>query len=435
MRTKRSGEATTCRPEEVEMKTFGDARDSFFEHRFGLFIHWGPYAIPAIHEQVLWRYAGQFPRSEYERLMQEFDPQAYDPGEWTALARRVGMQYLCFTTKHHDGFCMWDSAQTDYKITNTPYGKDTLAMLSEACSRDGIKLSLYYSLPDWHHPTYPNRGRHHEMRGPRPGDEPDERAYLGYVRDQISELLNGYGPIYQLFWDVNVAEFHDPSLNELARRLQPGILINNRGPGEGDYSTPERHVPEGGAFAVPTEACQSMGRESWGYREDEDYYRPAFLMGSIDRTLAMGGNYLLNVGPKPDGTLPQECVEGLTEIGDWYARVRAGFDGTTPCTYMVTAPETEMFRYDQIFLTRRGNTFYVHCPEPLQTGTIVLPGFDTHPEKITLLNDGSPLDSRVDIIPWRWTQRPCLRIVGLPRSALSGEPLVVEMEFGEQFAV
>ncbi|MDF2723908.1 MAG: hypothetical protein K0Q59_3583, partial [Paenibacillus sp.] len=273
----------------MAIKRFNDARDRFFDLRYGMFIHWGLYAIPAWHEQILWR--SGMKRKDYEQLVHQFNPVHFDPEAWLNVVQEAGMQYICFTTKHHDGFCMWDSAFTDYKITNAPYGKDILAMLAEACGKRGIPLSLYYSCPDWHHPNYPNKGRHHEMFGPRPGDEPDLDRYYDYVKKQITELLTGYGPIYQLFWDVNVAEYD-----------------NNRGPGKGDYSTPERHVPDGSAFAAPTEACQSLGRESWGYRDGEDYYTNKFLMQSIDKIMAMGGNYLLNVGPKPDGTIPEENI-------------------------------------------------------------------------------------------------------------------------------
>ncbi|MCC2685144.1 MAG: glycoside hydrolase, family 29 (alpha-L-fucosidase), partial [Paenibacillaceae bacterium] len=311
---------------------FNDARDRFFDLRFGLFVHWGLYAIPAWHEQILWR--GDMSRKEYEKLIQLFQPTRFDPEAWLDLAEQAGMQYICFTTKHHDGFCMWDTAETDYKVTNTPYGKDILAQLAEACHRRNFPLSLYYSCPDWHHPHYPNLGRHHEMFGPRPGDEPDLKRYYSYVEKQIRELLTGYGPIYQLFWDVNVAGYFDPGLNELARSLQPGLLINNRGPDQGDYSTPERQVPEGGAFTTPTEACQSLGRESWGYRANEDYYSDKFLMQSLDKILAMGGNYLLNVGPKADGTIAEENAAALRRIGLWYHKVKEAFQDAIPASYM-----------------------------------------------------------------------------------------------------
>ena len=411
------------------IKRFGDGRDWFFEKRFGMFVHWGLYAIPAWHEQLLWR--GAVTRAEYEKLIGEFNPTAFDPDRWLDAVEAAGMAYLCFTTKHHDGFCLWDTKETDYSVMHSPYGRDVLAMLADACARRGILLCLYYSLPDWHHRHYPNQGRHHEMFGPRPGDEPDERKYLDYVRAQVRELLTGYGPIHAFFWDVNVAELCDPSINDMVRELQPAALINDRGPGPGDYSTPERHVPAGREFSRPTEACQSMGREGWGYREDEDYYSHPFLMRSIDRILAMGGNYLLNVGPKADGTLPGECVSGLERIGRWYERVREAFTHAVPASHLLTTTETHLFRYDDVLLTRRGNTFYVHATEPLHTSGIVLDGIDREPESVVLLNDGRELDWAVDTIPWRWTQKPCLRLKGLPVDEITDEPLVARIEFGD----
>ena len=409
---------------------FGDARDWFFEKRFGMFVHWGLYALPAWHEQILWR--GEITRREYETLPGQFNPVSYDPERWLDAAESAGMEYLCFTKKHHDGFCMWDTQETDYNVMNTPYGRDVLAMLADACERRGILLCLYYSLPDWHHRNYPNQGRHHEMFGPRPGDEPDAGAYLEFVRRQVRELLTGYGPIHAFFWDVNVAELHDPSINDMIRELQPQALINDRGPGPGDYSTPERHVPPGHGFAAPTEACQSMGRESWGYRADEDYYSRLFLMQSVDRILAMGGNYLLNVGPMADGTLPKECVDGLERIGRWYEKVSESFRGTVPASHMLTATETHLFRYDDVLLTRRDNTFYVHAPAALHTGGIVLDGLDHEPESVVLLNDGRRLDWTIDVIPWRWKQRPCLRLRNLPVDEISDEVLVARIEFGHR---
>jgi alpha-L-fucosidase len=415
---------------------FHDARDRFFDLRFGMFVHWGLYAIPAWHEQILWR--GKVKRKDYEKLMHEFNPVKFDPDAWLDLAQEAGMQYLCFTTKHHDGFCMWDSAHTEYKITNTPYGKDVLAMLAEACHKRNFPLGLYYSCPDWHHPNYPNKGRHHEMFGPRPGDQPDLDLYYEYVTKQIRELLTQYGPIYQLFWDVNVAEYMNPSLNELVRSLQPGILINNRGPDKGDYSTPERHVPEGGAFLTPTEGNQSLGRESWGYRVDEDYYSNKFLMQSIDKIMAMGGNYLLNVGPKPDGTITVENVETLQRIGRWYNNIRESFIGTEPASYMGGKDEIEsaddlkrrVFR-DHVLLTRKENTVYVHVYRDLQSSAIVLKPLSVLPQRAVLLNDGRELETSVDHLPWYWQERAYLRIKNVPVNEIHDEVMVIKLEFGD----
>jgi alpha-L-fucosidase len=417
------------------MQRFRDARDVFFNRRFGLFIHWGLYSIPAWHEQILWR--GDMKRKNYEQLIHEFNPVQFDPDAWIDIALEAGMQYICFTTKHHDGFCMWNTAHTEYNVMNTPYGKDILKELSEACARRNVPLSLYYSCPDWHHPSYPNQGRHHEMFGPRTGDVPDLELYYEYVRKQLVELCTNYGPIYQFFWDVNVAGHEDPSLNELIRSLQPGILINNRGPGQGDYRTPERHVPKGGAFVTPTEACQSLGRESWGYKEDEDYYSYKFIMQSMDKILAMGGNYLLNVGPKPDGTICEENIAALKQIGNWYHRVKEAFDQTVPASDMIH-PETtqvseqgDMLDRDQVLITRNGNTLYIHLYQDPQTDSIILKPLDIQPRRATLLNDGTELEARVDLVPWYWKEKAYLRIRKLPVHRYTDTVMVLKLEFDE----
>ena len=365
--------------------------------------------------------------------MNTFNPFAYDPEAWLDAAETAGMEFVCFTTKHHDGFCMWDTKETDYCIMNTPYGKDVLAMLAAACHKRGMGFGLYYSLPDWHHPNYPNKGRHHEMFGPRKGDDPDEEKYLEFVERQITELLGNYGPVNQLFWDVNVAEFFKPEINETVRRLQPGIVINDRGPGPGDYRTPERKVPDGGVFPHHVLAVQSTGRESWGYRKDEDYYSHRFLMQSIDKTLAMGGGYQLNVGPKADGTLGREDVAALARIGDWYGRVRDAFDGTEAASYLIS-DEGNLIKYDDVLLTRRGNTVYVHAFADLQASGIMLHPIRIEPVRATLLNDGREIRTIVDVTPWRWKGRPALRLVDLPVNEITDEPLVVKIEFGDDAA-
>lgn len=156
---------------------------------------------------------------------------------------------------------MWDTQYTDYNVMNTPYGKDVVGMLSEACQRRNIDFGLYYSIPDWHHHNYPNKGRHHEMFGPREGDKPNREKYLEYVKNQVKEICTNYGEISQFFWDVNVLEWVEPEVNEMLHTLLPQMVINDRGPSVGDFITPERHVPEGKAFKTPTLAVQSLGRE------------------------------------------------------------------------------------------------------------------------------------------------------------------------------
>ena len=324
---------------------FNDARDWFPQKRLGLFVHWGIYALGEWHEQE--QYRARIPRRQYARRIHDFNPIRYDPEQWLDLAQEAGMSYVCFTSKHVDGFCMFDSAHTDYKITNTPYRRDTLEMLAEACRRRNMPLCIYYSVADMHHPNYPNAGRAYELPEPDPDDEPDLEGYLAYVEAQVRELCTNYGTIHGFWWDGNVLGHEDAKFNDLIRSLQPAAVINGRGfsrgtlapmkIGEGDFETPERSSvyddaqSELAPFARPTEACQSVGIESWGYRRNEDYYTDAHLVRSIAVVLARGGNYLLNVGPRADGSIPdcvllahgiRRCARALTtppSCRGWYA--------------------------------------------------------------------------------------------------------------------
>ncbi|MGI6562912.1 MAG: alpha-L-fucosidase [Clostridia bacterium] len=404
------------------IKKFNDQRDRFFQHRFGMFVHWGIYAIPAWHEQILWR--RNMSPFDYKHYAKQFNPVKFNPHEWIDLMQEAGMEYICFTTKHHDGFCMWDTKQTDYNIMNSAYGKDILKLLTDACHERGIKVGLYYSCVDWDHPYYPNLGRSHELSRPKPGDDPDiNRYYNEYVIKQIEELCTNYGPISHFFWDLNIAEYKDPSVNDLIRKLQPGIMINDRGPGEGDYKTPERSVPPGRRFELPTEACQSVGKHSWGYKQDEDYYSVAYLINSIDKIMAMGGNYLLNVGPDASGVIPEEAQRIIRSIGRWYKKVREAFDDAVPAFDMITD--------NNVMLTRKHHTLYAHVNIPVISSGIVLTPIDVLPNKAVLLNTGQELETRVDITPYLYKEKPILRIRGIPADDLTGEVPVIKLEFDE----
>ena len=416
------------------IRRFGDGRDWFFEKRFGMFIHWGLYSIPAWHEQILWR--GNMRRFEYEELIHRFNPVAFDPDAWLDHMQEAGMEFLVVTAKHHDGFCLWDTAYTDYSVMNTPYGKDIIGQIADCCRRRNVPFGIYYSIPDWHHPNYPNLGRHHEMFGPRPGDEPDQEKYLEYVVNQMRELCTKYGELCEIFWDVNVLEWHDPSVNAMLRSLQPNAVINDRGPDAGDFGTPERRLPEGKVFRRPTQACQSLGRESWGYKEDEDYYAHRYLMQSIDMYLAMGGSYLLNVGPKPDGTFAEPDVQALRAIGRWYKTVKEAFVGAVPASHLVWTDAMHMeggagarVVRDDFLITRRDNTIYIHLYNPPQGTAVVLAPIGVAPKRAVLLNTGQELETRVDVTPWHWRERPYLRIRNLPVNELAGEVMVIKLEF------
>lgn len=397
----------------------------FSQRRLGLFLHFGLYSIEGWHEQDQMR--RRIPRKDYQPLISRFNPTDWDPGEIIDMAKDMGMEYVCLTSKHHDGFCLWDTKHTDYNVMNSPYGKDVIGQLAEACHERDFPLGIYYSVADWHHPNYPNEGRHHEIP-PQPEDRPDWDAYMDYLVAQATELCTNYGEIRHWFWDINVPEHRDESVNQLLRSLQPNVVINNRGFDEGDFGTPEReykHDLEKNAnrFNRPTEACNSVGAQSWGYREDESYYSTSFLIQSIDEMMCRGANYLLNVGPDATGRVPEAAKEILKDIGGWYAKVRESFADSKPASALAAR--------NNVMLTRRGNTIYVHLKKPITSDAIIVPPFDVLPAKATLLNTGEELECSTDMLPSHWQQgKRFLWIKGLPRQLIDGmETPVIRLDF------
>ena len=396
------------------------------QNRFGMFIHWGLYAIPAVHEQVLAR--GDWRHEDYEALAGQFNPVLYDPDEWVRLAAEAGMRYICFTAKHHDGFCLWDTKQTDYNVMHTPYGRDTLYMLAEACAKHGMDLSIYYSIPDWHHPAAYNPLSSHQWKAKDPG-HPDMAAYIAFVKAQVRELLTGYGKIYSFFWDIP-PQIEDPSVNALVRSLQPGILINDRGFDRGDFATPERTVPEGDRFTAMTEACQSVGAESWGYRAEEDYFTARHLMSSVDKIMAMGGSYLLNAGPTAEGVIPEKSRELLRRIGRWYNRAAEGLENTeAPArTYTLRGREP-------CIVTERGGSTYFHFWRGLDTTALTFLDEDLPtPARATLLNNGAALTLRYGTLPTLMdpdhvARRKVWSVADIPADDIPDEPPVIRVEW------
>jgi alpha-L-fucosidase len=406
-------------------RSFRDGRDWFAEKQFGMFIHWGIYSVGGWHEQHMFR--KKLGRAEYAAFMRQFNPVKFDPDAWLDLAQQAGMLYLTFTVKHVDGFCMWDTKPTDYNVMRTPYGKDTLALLAAACHRRKFPLCLYYSCADMHHPNYPNAGRNYELGAPEPGDQPDLARYLEFVKAQIRELCTQYGEIHGFWWDANVIEHRDPSLNALVRQLQPKAVINNRGYDDGDFGTPERDWDDSVhtqlAFDKPIEACQAVGYQSWGWREDEDYYSDAHLIRSIQNVRAKGGNYLLNIGPKPDGTIDEKCAAILGRIGKWHESVRESLVGVVPASSLTSNRE--------VVLTRRDNTLYVHVVKEPETRSIFLPLLTDLPQRATLLNTGEEVACDVAALPRLHNQKPnaCLRLKHLPVNNGSTAGWVFKLEF------
>lgn len=402
-------------------KRFGDGRDWFFEKRFGMFVHWGLYAIPGWHEQHQFRFRVE--RSEYVKLKKQWNPLEFDPDKWLDLLEATGMKYLTITAKHCDGFCLWDTKQTSFNTMNTPYGKDIIRMIADACHRRNIPLCLYYSIVDWNNPNYPNQGRSHELQ-PQPKDSPDQAKYIEFVREQVRELCTNYGEIHGFWWDALRMDVVDTSINNMIRKLQPKAVINNRGFDEGDFSTPERDYEKDDhkSFDRPTEACQSVGIESWGYRKDEDYYSNRHLIRSIDKYLARDANYLLNVGPNPLGLIPEESQNILKNIGKWYNKVQESLVDVEPASFLTSN--------EQVLLTKRKNSLYVHLNQDPQGNVVKLRPFTVAPKSAVLLNNGQQVDFEVKFAPQdHLAQKSYLRLINLPTNEICNTVLVIKMEF------
>lgn len=397
-------------------------------NKFGLFIHWGLYAITEVHEQVIARY--DITNEEYEKLIHEFNPVDLDVEQWVIMAKNAGMDYICFTTKHHDGFCMWDTKCTDYNVMNTPYGKDVVKMLADACKKHDMKLSLYYSNPDWHHEYGFNPESTHQWKSVQRENVNTEK-YREFQREQIRELLTNYGPIYTFFWDIP-PRYEDRSMNEFVRSLQPGILINDRGYDRGDFSTPEREVPDGNRFKTMTEACQSVGVQAWGYRSNEDYYSSRFLMSSIDKIMAMGGSYLLNVGPKADGSICEEAKKIVEKIGDWYSRTHGLLKDT----------EQDKFEYkldsmaplDPYIAVKKNGKSYLHFYNGLGATCVTFEKAPGALKSARCVNDGKELEVRYQRLPAHFgddglAEGPFWQAAGIDVDALSNEPVIIELEW------
>jgi len=280
----------------------------FTKARFGLFIHWGMYSLYERGEQVLFR--EHLTPSQYRRRAAEFNPVRYDPREWARMARAAGMRYAVFTAKHHDGFCLFDSAVSDFGSARVGPKRDLVREYVEAFRAEGLRVGLYYSLADWQWPAYFN------------GPERDPQGFakfLDYTHTQVRELCSNYGPLDVLWFDG--AWPHSPEvwraeeLVAMIRRLQPNILINDRLGLPGDFGTPEQHIRPGDR---PWEACITSVERHWGYHRGERIWKTAEqVIHMLAQVAEGGGNLLLNVGPKPDGSWPLPFIELLQEVGDW----------------------------------------------------------------------------------------------------------------------
>ena len=365
----------------------------FTRARFGMFIHWGLYSIPARGEWV--RSEEFIPKEDYDPLIHEFTAPRCDVRQWMEAARDAGMQYVVFTAKHHDGFCLYDSAYTDFKSTNSPAGRDFVPEVLDAARDCGLRAGLYFSIIDWRHPDFPHYGdKQHPMRNdPAYGNEGrDFGRYLDYMHAQVRELCTNYGKLDLLWFDFSYDELRGEAwraaeLMEMVRSLQPDVIVNNRlevsgegygslaecrpTPYHGDFVTPEKMVPPQGlqdAEGRPLvwESCVTMN-EHWGYCAVDNFYKPApMLIKKLVECVSKGGNMILNVGPDATGRIPQRSLDILAEIGRWMDKNGGSIYGCGP---------SGLEKPDYGRVTRRGDTLYFHLYENT-IGPMPLAGVD-----------------------------------------------------------
>ena len=377
--------------------------------RFGMFIHWGIYSIPACGEWVMSE--KEMTVEEYRKYFDLFDPVDYDPKKWVRAAKRAGMKYIVLTVKHHDGFCLFDSEYTEYKATNTKAGRDLVREFVEACREEEMRIGFYFSIIDWSHPDFPKyKDRQHPMRNNElyKDEKIDFDNYLDFMHKQVKEIVTKYGKLDLLWFDFSYDDmcgekWKATELIEMVRSYQPEVIIDNRleGAGDnhgslitgnptvysGDFVSPEQIIPTEGVVdvngnPVPWELCATMNNH-WCYcNYDHDYKSPKLIIRKLVECVSKGGNMILNVGPDARGNIPKESMDILEEIGSWMEKNKESIYGCGPCEL----PKPEWGRY-----TQRGDTIYAHVFEtPL--GSLPLTG--VAPEKLLgayYLSDGSEL--------------------------------------------
>jgi alpha-L-fucosidase len=377
-----------------------DRIQKFRDARLGMFIHWGSYCVKGF--EASWPLVrGEISHSDYEALATRFNPQRYDPAAWAELAKAVGMRYAILTTKHHDGFALYDTQLSDYSAPNWAAGRDLIRPYVEAFRAAGIQVGFYFSLCDWHHPDYPagiSDPRPERSRLPQalPPGVPESieadpgrwERYIDFMHGQVRELLTMYGPIDLIWfdghWEHTAEEWRAPELVKMMRELQPDIIINDRlaDPSLGDYSTPEQYVPVE-SLDRPWETCMTIN-ETWAYNPTDQAYKPAReLIATMAEVVSKGGNFLLNIGPTPEGEIPPEFASRLRVLGDWMDRnqesIFASGTGLPPGAYYGPSTGSEDALYLHVLGRPGGDVLQVR-------------GVERPVTNITLLATGQPLE-------------------------------------------
>ncbi len=347
------------------------------EARFGMFIHFGAYAVPARGEWI--KSNERLTTEKYQQYVDEFNPVDFDAKKWAKIAKDAGMKYAVLTAKHHDGFCMFNSKLTDYKLSTRFNGRDLVREFLDAFREEGLKVGLYYSLIDWHHPDYPNVGNHPQRDDKEYSKRPfNWENYLNYMHGQVEELVKNYGKLDIIWFDYSFGDYSGEKwkakeLLEMVRKYQPEILIDNRLTinngtktsarkisAYGDFETPEQGIPDEGLAdeygnPIPWETCLTLNN-NWGYNEfDNNWKSPQLIIQSLVNCVSKNGNMLLNVGPDARGNIPDESVRILREVGKWTDKNGESIYGCGASD--IAKPDWGRF-------TRKGNSLYVHWMYP-----------------------------------------------------------------------
>lgn len=385
------------------------------EATFGMFIHWGLYSVLGHHEWAMEKEG--IPVADYEGLAKVFKPQPHAARAWAKLARQAGQKYMVMTTKHHEGFCHWDTKLTDYCAPKQGPGRDLVAEYLEAAHAEGLRAGFYYSLMDWHHPD-----------GARCAtDDAARERFVEYTHGLVHELMTNYGKIdvlwYDVDWPLTAEQWQSEKMNAMVFKAQPDIIVNNRNGLAGDFSTPEQEISAAESGRA-WETCMTMN-DSWGYQKADDAWKSTkTIVRNLAECARGGGNYLLNIGPRPDGSIPEESVRTLTDVGRWMSRNGASIYGAERC---------QAGWHPYANFSRKGNTLYVHVHFwPGQTpGTealtfehppvvVAIGGLRSKARSARLLASGKPVKFLQDGI--------ATRFVDLPTAAPDEPVTVIEVE-------
>lgn len=360
------------------MKKREEVREWFFEARFGIFIHFGLYALCGGNENDYKK--GIISKEDYENMMNYFNPVGFNADEWVELIKKSGAKYLVITSKHGEGFCLWDTKTTYYKITNTPFKRDIIKELSESCHRKNLKFGIYFSCTDWHY------------------DEKKAKvSYPEYVEAQITELINNYGEVSEFWFDGYDKRLGNPftkRMVSLIHKVQPTAVVNDRGVKEiekcyGDFFTPERYIPDEIGKNVFIECCDAMGQKSWGYNKNQIFWSTSELLQRLSKSSSLGGNYLLNIEPRPDGKIREECVERMLEIGEWLKVNGEGIYGSEGCILFPVDffhSDVSDSPYSRIgYATKKGSTVYIHIHRFPKGDAVLVPYCEGEISKVEIL--------------------------------------------------